>query len=309
VAIWLALGIALLTGAASAAAAPAQPIYLSVSERAELPFTREELLEAVSIRAPVAAMVDPTAFIVAVEATPEGVQVRSASRAETLSVEGRVGKEAARVVALVVVDLWREPVNAPAAPTTPAIVAPASSEGRLSIAVTAGNQLQLTNAWPDWELGASATVRRLRGRWLAAFQTGYSRATSTDDPVVRNTFAPPVVLHTVPVRLGLGRPWRYGTWAAGPLVRVYFARGSDSGPDTATSENGALPGAFAAASTRLGIGGPWALAFSVGLEVYPLTREIKRAGVELPPNRNRRFVYVLETNHFAPWLSAGIQWR
>jgi hypothetical protein len=266
------------------AAASDRPIFVHI--KGAVPFSSEELIDAVSLRAAVAEEPEPEVMLVLVEPRGDGVQVRSAARTQLVPLDGMQGKEAARLVALAIADVWREPLSRVPPPPP------------LSVALAGGSQLGLTNGSPDLEVTAQAQYR-LVGAWAASVEVGYSRSFSMSDPVVQRVGAD-AVLHSVPVRVGAAYRRGWFGLAAGGVVRTYFAGG-------ASHVKGVLPGGFALVALAVPVGGPWSLRFTAGCEAYPTTQGIRVDDATLARFTRQRIP--LETNHLAPFVAAGVAWH
>jgi hypothetical protein len=273
------------TGVARAAGRE-RPIFLYFRSAEALPFSTEELAEAVSLRAAVAAEPEPAVVLLAIEPMDGGVQVQSATRSQFIPLGGSQGKAAARLVALAIVDVCREPLAGPP-PTFP-----------LSLAVAGGSQLGLTNGSPDLELTIAGRYR-FAGAWSALVELGYSRSFSMSDPVVQ-VIGSDVVLHTVPVRLGISYRKRWFEIGGGVVARPYFAART-------SHQRGLLPGAFALAAVSIPLSAPLSIRLAAGCEGYPIRQSIYVDDGQLL--QFTRQLRPLDINHVAPFVAAGIQWQ
>jgi hypothetical protein len=260
-----------LLGAGSARAAPP----LRLQQAAGLPFDEQELVEAVALRAAVAPTA-PGAVTVAVEPGDAGrVAIGVDGRRIEADVGGRTGPEAARLVALLLVDATRPPLaleRAPAPPRASWSLLPAVNLGLSD----AGASLEPTAGF-GWRLGP-------RTRLLASL--GYARAR-----VIDRAGAGVMTLDTLPVRVGAGA-------MAGPIELQAGLVGRGYRAAAITAALGVRAGAWVGAAWALPLGGPLRPFLLAALDAHPQRLELRRAGQPL-----------LAAGYFAPWAGVGLAWR
>jgi hypothetical protein len=319
----LAASLALAGPAAAAGAtAPgsAPPVFLDVRlEGAALSFSAAELAAAVGLRltlAPAAAV--GATPVVVTSPSPGQVAIASGWRRRAIDVAGAPAAEAARLVALMIVDLVRPEVAlpapasipgpppavpAPAAADTPppaaasAVVAarraplPSPAAPRLPPRLTLAAAMGIATGTTDAGASASPTVEArlaLGSRARLVLAAAFDRAEAlVRDGQMQSTLA----VTTLPVRLGVGARLGFVELRAGGLVRTYLASGL-------ASRGGAVGGMFAAVAVELPLGSALVPFGVLGVDVHPQAVAFQFAGQT-----------VLELGRFAPWLAVGLAWR
>jgi hypothetical protein len=283
------------------ATAPVVPVRLEVQGAGTLPFSLALLEAAVEARQPVARG-DQAAAAAAVIVRSLGggwVVIESQSRRQQLAVHGRPAPEAARLVALAVLDVLRpelslSPEPAPAAPavaTRTAPPPPASSADRrrgVDLSLLPGASFGFGSGAASFEPTAALTW--WTGRPLAGGVPGltaemaFNRATASLNQR-------PFVLDTLPVRLGARWGWRWLDAGGGMALRAYRTSGLDGG-------SGALAGGFL--SVRAGLPLGWGLRGLAAASCDLVTQRLDfRAGG----------LTVMSTRHAIPWLGVGLAWE
>jgi hypothetical protein len=250
---------------------------LRVRQAAGLPFDEQELLEAVALRAAVAPDAAPGAVTVAVEPSGAGrVTIGVEGRQVEAELGRRTGAEAARLVALLVVDATRPPLLLERA------VGPRET---ITVFLAPAVNFALTDAGPSLEpaLGLGWPLGR---RTHLLVSLGYARARVVDragDGVM--TF------DSLPVRAG-------AALAAGPidLQGGLLARGYRAA--AVTSAVGLRAGAWLGAAWSIPLPGPVRPFLGAGLDAHPEKLELRRAGRTL-----------LSAGHLAPWAGLGLAWK
>jgi hypothetical protein len=279
------------------ATAPVAGVRLEVQDAGTLPFTPALLEAAVEARQPVArgpAAADAPAVVV--RSLGAGwVAIEGGARRQQLAVHGRAAPEAARLVALAVLDVLRPELSlapnaaAPAAVVRAAPSPRAASGGRgFAVSLIPGASFGFDSGAASFEPTAALTW--WSGHSLAGGATGltaelaFNRATARVD---QQRFT----LDTLPVRLGArwGRGWFDG--AGGIVLRSYRTAGLDGG-------SGALPGGFL--SVRAGMPLGWGLRALASLTCDLVTQrlEFRAAGLSM-----------MSTRHAIPWLGLGLAWE
>jgi hypothetical protein len=270
-----ALGVVLLHLALAARADGRQP-PLRLDQAAGLPFERDELAEAVALRAPLTAESAGAVTVAITSGGPGRVAIGSGGRRVEAEVGNRTGREAARLVALLVIDVSR---SAPAEEEA-AEVAPA----RLSLFLAPSLNFGLSDAGVSLE-PALGLQWRLAGPLGLVLSLGYARAQAVDRGGARV-----MTFDSVPIRAGLVRALGPFGLQAGLLVRGFRA-------SAAVSTLGARQGGWAAATWSLPLKGtlrPFAI---VALDAYTERLRLDRAGRP-----------VLSAGYLAPWAGLGLAW-
>jgi hypothetical protein len=186
----------------------------------------------------------------------------------------KTGPEAARLVAVLLVDVVRSPLRIEASPPVGAfsvLLAPALSfavsDGTASFEPTLGVGLRLTDR-----------VRLL-------LTVGYARAEVAD-----KTGALALILDTVPARAGLGLAVGPFELQAGALARGFRAA-------AVSSTLGVRPGGWLAAVWPLPLALPVRPFVIVAADLYAERLELRRSGQRL-----------LTAGHLAPWAGLGLAW-
>jgi hypothetical protein len=278
------------------------PVWLELRRVEAFPFSTGELRAAVEARLPLAEAPAPGVAVVNVTAHDGGpVLVASAGREQQVSVAGRSATEAARLVALAVLDVCRPlpaggatlaqvsavggadaAVAAPAAP-------PAAGQRGLSVglfpAVVLGLTFRSAVFEPTLDVGWQFARGLAGGRLGMGLQLGASRAS---EPWSGLRFG----LQTLPVRLGPRWRWRTIEVAAGPVARLYRTTGIDGG-------SGAIAGGFLALRGGMALtrAGTLAAVASLSADAYSERLDFRARGTTL-----------LRSAHVMPWLGAGLVW-
>jgi hypothetical protein len=268
-------------------------------------------------RAPSAATVGATPVVVT-SPSPGHVVIASGWRRREIAVAEAPAAEAARLVALMIVDLVRPEValpppapipGAPSATAPPpsavaapqaavaasAVVAardaPAPSAARRPPRLTLAAAMGIAVGTTDAGASASPTVEArlaLGSRARLVLAAAFDRAEAlVREGEMQSTLA----VTTLPVRLGVGARFGSVELRAGGLVRAYLARGL-------ASRGGAVGGMFAAVAVELPLGSALVPFGVLGVDVHPQAVAFQLAGQT-----------VLELGRFAPWLAVGLAWR
>lgn len=262
---------------ALAAWAAGQP-RLRLQAAPGLPFDEQQLVDALALRAQLAGAEAAGDLAVAVEPSGPGrVAIAVAGRRVEAEVGASTGADAARLVALLVVDAAQPPLVFEGEP--------APRPGRLSLFLAPAVNLGLSDAGVSLEPTAGVGWQVTReGRLLASL--GYARARAVDRKGTEL-----MVLDTVPVRAGVG-------WLLGPveLAGGLVVRGFRAGAEQRTL--GARPGAWLEASWSLPLSGPLRPFLLAALDGHLERLELRRSGRPL-----------LSAGYLAPWLGVGVSWR
>jgi hypothetical protein len=235
---------------------------------AGLPFTEEELREAVALRLPGAGAGDG---LVVTPAEPGRVRLERAGRQVDVWIGERQGEDAVRLVALVVVDVLR-----------PAPVVATGPPARWSLFLAPGVNAGLSDAGASFEPTAGVGLRLTdRTRLVLAF--GYARAQA-------NLGARRLTLDTIPVRLGAGVRVGPVELQAGALARGHLAAGD-------VAQLGVRPGGWAAVLWRVPVRGALWPYLSLGCDALLERLELRLGGRP-----------ALASGNLAPWAAAGVGW-
>jgi hypothetical protein len=257
-----------------AMAVPAQGRELRVrlEQVSALPFREEELVAALALRLPEI----PGPFTVTV--VPAGlnrVAVEAGGRRLEIETGDQTGREAARLVAVLVVDVVAKGPGAGQG-------AGARRPGRLSAFVAPGVGFAISDAGATFAPVAGAGWR-LGGRTRALLSIGYARSRVEDGAGTEV-----ISLDAFPVRAGLGVRVGPIEVQGGGLVQGFRVSGR-------ASRTGMRPGGWLAASWTMP-GGGWARPFlAAGTDLLAEGLELRAAGRPL-----------LSAGHLAPWAAAGL---
>jgi len=246
----------------------------------DLPFSEAEVQAALNARSPLLGRV--SSVLVRGEGGHASVEVNGARRDVDLG--GGTGEEAARLVAVLVLDLAQTD-NPPIASIQAPAAAPAAARApwRVGIAgsllVPWGQAGLLAHAEPTAELAAEV------GLGVGAFvSAGYRRVEAGEGTTA-------LAMDEIPIRAGVTARRRWFEARLGGTVRPHGVSGVGS-------NRGILWGGMASGSARWRLASDLAIVFTAGLDVF----------------RNR-FVFdvgkdtVLSTAWLVPWLGAGLSWE
>jgi hypothetical protein len=291
-----------LASASASARADEAAVRVNLDRPSELPFSPEQLLAAVDARVPLARTPDAPAIDVRIGPAAESDRVRVASQTAAIDVPvaGKDALEAARLVALAVVDLTRAPP--PDAATAVVVAAPSKapandnhasaarlasdqSAGHLSAALYPGFSVGLgggsLNFEPTadlaWRLGAG------RGPWAVGLSVGFARVSA---PWKDTSFT----LSTLPLRLGPRFRWRWVEVGAGGAARLYDTAGLDGG-------NGAMLGGYATIGAAGRLADHWQWTAIAGGDAYREKIIFRAAGQS-----------VLTAGPLVFWVGLGARW-
>ena len=263
--------VALMAGfglAQTAGARAERPVRLALPNAETLPFAASELSAAVGLRAQVVTGADaaPDAVEVDVTSTEVGwVEVASGPRRRRVEVSGVSGPDAARLVALIVVDVVRAEMPLPAAAAVavslpPETTAPArgGSPSRFALAAIAGLGVRTTDAG----IGMMPTLEgqlRLTNHMRIVLSAAFERA----EVVVRQAPADgKVALTMFPLRLGAGLRLGWAELRAGALARLYTV-------SELAADGGVVWGGFAAVTAAWPTRGAVSGFGIVGVDFHP----------------------------------------
>jgi hypothetical protein len=287
-------------------AVPFGAIRLELRQPALLPFSEGLLRDAVSARHPLAEG-PASASAPAVIVRPAGVgwvAIETPARQQQLALAGRPAPEAARLVALAVLDVLRPALPPPAGGAGPGAEAgagairqaarpiPRAGRAAVGVALLPGASLGFSGNAASFEPTLELTWWSARrwgpGRLGAAGALGFSRAVSR----LRIRFDDPrFTLDTVPLRLGPRWGWRWLDLGGGAVVRAYRTAGLDGG-------RGATAGGFLSARAGLPLFGGLRAVAGVGADAVTRSLDFRAAGLSL-----------MRTRHVIPWLGLGLAWE
>jgi hypothetical protein len=282
---WTALpALACALGVAGAAPA-AEAVQVSLAPAMTVPFTSDELARAIAMRLDGQRLGGRTLLVSLAPAGVDGhIRIEVGDRQREVGVADRGGREAVRVVALLVLDLVdSEPAGvasevraAAERPVAAASSAPASSPWRASLAPLTAPAA----SWDETRFEVDAGLeRRLGAHWRLAATVGYGRAS-------RTAFGASEVFQTVPVRAGVGVGGGWGDVRAQATLRTHWGGGATA----------ALFGGWAEARPQLVHTSVGSLSAVLALELFG-----ERLQFHAAKEGN-----VLATDYVTPWL--GIAW-
>lgn len=277
------IGIAvLLSMTLSSLALAAEYRPASVVCRGPLPFGTEQLLAAINLRLPLMS-VDLKGQTPAVEVRalpPQRVTIQVGSSRRVISLAGLSRADAARVVALLALDLISHHQRpSPSQPAETAAVAP----GRLFM----GLSPRLAVGASEWSAAFEPTLDlgwMVSRRWLLFIEVGFTWTTEGEDPRQ-------LTLTEVPLRLGAG--FRHGWFEvrAALALRPYLVTGA--GEDQGVLVGGGLGFHFRRRLRR------WLVGYAaVGADLLSSRKEFRVGGET-----------TLVTGGVVPWLGIGAVWQ
>jgi hypothetical protein len=302
-------GVALVAAAGVGGAAVRLAVKLNSPV---VPFTEAELAAAVARRIEVAAAGDDAVDVSVTSLGQWWVEVASGGRRRQVDVGGLAGPDAARLVALMVVDLGRAETVLPslAAPgaastatataratATAAMPAPAPapvarSGGRLAVAGLVGMGVRTTDAGPGVATALELAVG-VGERARLSLSVGFERAEAIIQEQQRPATSASLTMTMFPAHAGVGL--RLGGWLevrAGAAVRPYLVRGLQTGSDV-------VWGGFLALVGELPARGPVTAVGFVGLDVQGQPRAYLLADGQR----------LLAMHTLAPFVAVGVVWR
>jgi hypothetical protein len=285
---------ALLLGRATASHANTPCAGLDWQLAAAPPFSRAELDEALRIRC--GGPAGKNAAVVALRwAAPRVIEAGTPDRRRQVALGGERGADAARLVAVAVLDLARPlPEISASSDRAGEVVAeapPPPSARSLALglgvdftygATTAGYAPE-PSLLLDWTFAPLSRTGRAKLGLDA--ELGYVEGRA------RLGNSEPLVVRMLPLRLGVAAVFDRYLLAGGAFVRPYFTSGWGS-------DNGVQGGGYLTWAVHLPVPGPLSLLLALGLD-WPTDT------IEFYSNPQ----LVLATGTLVPWLRVGISWR
>jgi len=219
------------------------------------------------------------------------IAVSCPDRRAEVALEGRTGQEAARMVAIVLIDLASAPAAAaaqppPASPPVAVLASPPAARpaaSRWSFRLSAG---------PAWGFSDGAVLEPTAGagwspspRVRLGIDLGFARHAASTPKT-----AAPVALDAVPLRAGVGLSLGAARLEVGATLRGYRARAG-------TVQTGLREGGFVAASWTFRGWSSLHPTLSAGVDIYARPLEV-RVDEQV----------ALTAGTLAPWLAAGLAW-
>jgi hypothetical protein len=282
------------------ASAPAAAVRLDVQDAATLPFTPELLEAAVEARQPVArgAEVGAAPAVVVRSLGAGWVVIEGGARRQQLAVHGRAAPEAARLVALAVLDVLRPELS-----LTPPAAAPAATVARTAPPPPTGpgdrrrglDLSLLPGASFGFDSGAASFEPTAALTWWSGYQL-VGGATGLTAEVAFNRAAAQVnrrqlTLDTLPVRLGARWGRRWFDAGGGIVLRSYRTGGLDGG-------SGAVPGGFLSVRAGVPLGRGLRALAALSCDLVTQRLDFRAAGLTM-----------MSTRHAIPWLGLGLAWQ
>jgi len=255
-----------------------------------LPFSADEVQEALRARWHLFGR----AAVVGVRAEGGRTWVRVGPVEREVNLEGRAGEEAARLVAVIALDLAQDGAPSPVVTSPPASVSAPASPGSHQAPPPQDRRLFRVGLSLLSPFDQSGVIARVEPTLAAAYEivpglgafvtAGFRRATAAD---AGNS----VVLQELPVRVGAALRTRWLEMRAGGLARSRFVEGPRS--YRAVAWGGTL-----SVATRLSLSRRVALELAGGFDIVR-TRMVFAVREDV----------VLRTPWFSPWVGAGIAWE
>lgn len=262
----------------------AEPRSLRVTSTGDLPFSQADLKMALKLRIPLVKFAKDGLLPVAeVRAMPGGRAVITVGDARrSVSLAGLTGPDAARIVALLILDLASTIQSADdAEQAKPAPPAPPSD--RVTVAISPRLSLGARQWAAAFEpnLDLAVKVSRL---FLLHVEAGFTWTVAGDG-------AAKLTLLEVPVRAGAGLRYRWFEARVGLALRPYWVSG-------AGEDSGALVGATVGLYFRR-LFSRWLVAYAaVGVDLFSRRKTFRVDGDT-----------VMTTGHAVPWLGLGAGWQ
>jgi hypothetical protein len=291
--VLLAVMVGGLFGGAVALADGERPIRLDLRGLdAQAPVSAGEVQAALALRASLVTESTVDAVDVVVTSPEPGqLEITTEGRLRRVELGAATGADAARLAALIIVDVVRSgagPFPAPAPVTGTATRPPPATGGsRWAVAASVGLGVRTTDAGPGLAPGLELRLA-LGGRGRVLLAGAFERAEVAIDGGARGGV---LAMTSIPVRAAAGLRFGWAEVRAGVVARPYWLTGIDA-------RSGTQWGGFVAGVAELPTHGPLA-AFAV-------------AGVDLVP-RPVAFVVgeqrILTFQTFAPFFAVGGVWR
>lgn len=279
----------LLSLALASPALAAGPRAVRVTCRGQLPFDRAALVRAITLRLPLVRLDPGRLPVVAVRAVPpDGAAIRVGEASRLVSIRGLSGEDAARVVALLSLDLMlvQQATSPPAAEDAveqPGPKSAARTTGRFSVGLSPRLSLGVVAWSPTFEPTLDLSVKVSR-HFLIYLEAGFTWSGQGEGERALD-------LYEVPVRAGAGFRYAWLEVRAGAVVRPYLVSGG--GEDSGVLAGGGL-GLFYRHAFSPAVTGH----AGVGVDLLYPRKEFRVGGQQ-----------VLTTSWAVPWLALGAGWQ
>jgi len=244
---------------------------VEVHADARAPFTAADLADALRVRVAPAGR----AIRVDVIAVAGGVQVATARGSRTIELEGRIGAEAARLVALAAVDLVADEAAEPPA-SSPALVDTVEASAVRATPLTI-SVLGTGAAWSSVLAGGTIDFALQRGHFVAALELGGGKLTGGELDLTSGI-----------VRLGAGARFSYFELRAGATLAPIFVA-------TGAGDQTVLAGGGASLRARLPITTSARLVLAGGVDAFATHTVYHDRAM------------TIATPWVMPWLAAGLE--
>ena len=258
--------------------------------RGALPFDRKQLLAAINLRLPLM-RIDLQGDLPAVQVQalpPDQASIKVGTSRRIISLRGLSREDAARVVALLTLDLISNQQKKPA-PVRPA---PAPGPGASDF-VFVGVSPRVSLGVSQWNLAFEPTVDiniKVSRHFLVYLECGFTWAGAGEDQRE-------LTLLEIPLRVGAAFRYRWFEARAGAALRPYFVSGRPT-PARAGEDQGVLVGGGLGLYFRRALS-RWLTGYAaLGVDFYHERKELRVAGET-----------TLTTGWAVPWLGLGAGWQ
>ena len=270
--------------ASVALAAEQRSRALSVTCRGPLPFDQQQLSAAIQLRLPLMKLKPRAGLeLIKVKALPrDRASITAGASSRVVSLKGLSSADAARIVALLTLDLISSQQHAATPPQPPAARDPRGAD-RFFVGLSPRISLGVSQWSPTFEPTIDAGVKVSR-HFLVYFEGGITWADAGAGETELN-------LLEVPLRLGAGFRYSWFEARAGAALRPYFVSG-------AGQDQGVLAGGTVGLYFRRAFGHWFAGYAALGVDFFALRKEFTVGGEG-----------AISTSWAVPWLGLGAGWQ
>jgi len=275
----------LLSATLASSAFAKDPPAISVTCKGELPFAEADLLEAMRLRLPLMRLGQPAGKLPPVTVSaiaPDQASVAVGRSSRRISLEGLEGADAARIVALLSLDMISNPQNVSISLQAPDGEPRREKSATVFVEVSTRIGLGVSES-PTFEPTLDLSIKVSRN-FLVFVEGGVTWAAAGEG-------ADELRLTEIPIRAGAGIRFDWFEVRAGIALRPYFVSGV--GEDEGVLVGGALELRLRRDLT------PWLTGHVVaGVDVFPLRKAFDVGGNA-----------ALTTSWATPWIGLGAGWQ